>query len=594
MIYEELSKRPAASNSGDSVLKTLLTGLPSARLPLSSRLTALTNVVLAVFTLDFLLRGLLLYTSEEVALSRIGYVSPTTASLLVREPDPAQLPLTVYYQHARDPSWVEEGIIYKLDNTTDFTTSVVLKDLKPSSQYRYALSNNRTGTFKTAPLPGSEPAQGLTFLTSSCIKPNFPYNPLSHPLRLPGIEQMAETVAKLPPVLRPAFMLFLGDFIYIDVPIRFGSSIPHYRSEYRRVYSSPSWTHNDESPAIDLPWLHTLDDHEIENDWSHGNTTEPYPAAAEPYIHYHVSVNPPIPATPFAKPEDTTYFSFINGPASFFMVDTRTYRTEPTQPNSTILGSAQLQSLLAYLARPEPAEVRWKIIASSVPFTKNWHVGTTDTWGGFLYERRTVFEAMWRAERELGVRIVLLSGDRHEFAATRFPDPTLDVKQDEHYPNTAGSGLHEFSVGPLSMFYLPVRSYWQSDHEDITVKYIPDGNFKYGLINIKTAEEPIGTTRSGGNRVKIPSSVLTYSLYVDGEVAWEYRLAVPLRGTATARHPRLPPGKVVRDERGIEGWDVVVQMVVGRLGEIGGLVKRGVEDWYLDLVDRVRRVERVD
>lgn len=587
-------------------MKTLLTGLPSARSPLLSRFTVLINIVMTLFTLDFLLRGLLLYSGEDITLSRIGYVSPTTASLLVREPDPAQLPLTVYYQEAAEvdaTKWTEEGIIYTLDNTTDFTTSVVLKGLKPSSQYRYSLTNNRTGTFTTAPLPGSESAHRLTFLTSSCMKPNFPYNPLSHPLRLPGVEQMSQTIANLPSLLRPAFMLFLGDFIYIDVPMRFGSSISHYRSEYRRVYSSPSWTNTPESPAIDLPWLHTLDDHEIENDWSHGNTTAPYPAAAEPYIHYHVSVNPPIPATPFGKAENTTYFSFINGPASFFMLDTRTYRSEPTQANSTILGSAQLQSLLAYLGRPEPAEVRWKIIASSVPFTKNWHVGTTDTWGGFLHERRTVFEAMWRAERELGVRIVLLSGDRHEFGATRFPDPDLTsttrITPDELRPNTAGEGLHEFSIGPLSMFYLPVRSYWQSDHEDVAVKYIPDGNFKYGLINIGIADEPVDT-RAGGT-VNVPSSVLTYSLYVDGAVVWEYRLSVPLPEawakmptSATAIHPRLPPGKVVRDYRKAEGWDVTVKMVAGRFEEIVGLVRRGLVDWYYDVVERMRRVKKVD
>lgn len=595
IIDVEHARGPAASNT-DSPLKTLLTGIPSTKLPVSSRLTALINIVLSLFTLDLIFRGLVLYTGEDMALSRIGYVSPTTASLLVREPDPAQLPLTVYYQEVTEQDdhlkWVEEGMIYKLDNTTDFTTSIVLEGLEPSSQYRYALSNNRTGTFSTAPMPGSKSAHNLTFLTSSCMKSNFPYNPLSHALRYPGLEQMSETVSQLPSLLRPAFMLFLGDFIYVDVPMRFGSSIAHYRSEYRRVYSSPSWTNTPESPAIDIPWLHTLDDHEIENDWSHGNTTAPYPAAAEPYAHYHVSVNPPIPLTPFASPENTTYFSFIHGPASFFMLDTRTYRSEPTQPNSTILGSAQLHSLLAYLARPEPAEVRWKIVASSVPFTKNWHVGTTDTWGGFLHERRLVFEAMWRAERELGVRIVLLSGDRHEFGAIRFPDPDLHLSADETLPNTAGEGLHEFSVGPLSMFYLPVRTYWQSDAEDVTVKYIPDGNAKYGLINIHLVDEPVDTL--SGTPVRIPASVLTYTLYVDGNVAWEYRLAVPLpdaqaqgRGIA-AKHPVLPPGKVTRDERQTDGWDAVIEKTGGKLEEGIGVVRDWVVDGYYRGLERLR------
>ncbi|KAB8274154.1 PhoD-like phosphatase-domain-containing protein [Aspergillus minisclerotigenes] len=594
------TSRSAESLANDSVLKTLLTGLPSPTSPLVTRLTVLVNIVLTLFTSDLLLRGLVFYPANDVAFSRIGYVSPTTANLLVREPDSAQLPLVVFYQEAEqdDPlKWVEEGIIYALDESTDFTTSVTLQNLKPSSHYRYSLSNNRTGSFVTAPLPGSASADRLSFLTSSCIKPNFPYNPLSHPLRIEGIEKMTETVSKLPSLLRPAFMLFLGDFIYIDVPQRFGSSVSHYRSEYRRVYSSPSWYSHGDNPAIDLPWIHTLDDHEIENDWSKGNNTAPYLAAADPYIHYHVSVNPPIPTTPFAKPENTTYFSFINGPASFFMLDTRTYRSEPAQPDSTILGSAQLQSLLAYLSRPEPAEVRWKIVASSVPFTKNWRVGTTDTWGGFLNERRTVFEAMWRAERELGIRIILLSGDRHEFGATRFPDPTFDYTPDELLPDTAGEGLHEFSVGPLSMFYLPIRTYHQTDNEDVTVKYIPTGNTKYGLIDIDIRDE---TVLISGRMATVPSSVLTYSLYVDNDVAWKYSLSVPLPGyedvasAASVRHPRLLPGKVLEDNREPVGRSTQLRAVVSQVEEVRGQLVNQFRAQVSKLLDRTGTAERLD
>lgn len=589
------------SKAKDSAFRTLLHGLPSSKAPLATCLTVLLNIVLSLLALDFLMRGVVLYPATDLAFSRIGYVSPTTAKLLIREPDLTRLPLGIFYQEAAqtDPEkWVQEGTIYKIDNTTDFTVPVTLKNLKPSTPYRYSLSNNKTGTFVTAPSPGSKSASSLNFLTSSCMKPNFPYNPLSHPLRIGGIEQVSDFIGKLPSRLRPAFMLFLGDFIYIDVPHRFGSSMAHYRSEYRRVYSSPSWSLPQDDPAINLPWLHTLDDHEIANDWSKGNATAPFPAAVEPYNHYHVSVNPPIPATPFASRENTTYFSFTHGPAAFFMLDTRAYRSEPSEANSTILGSAQLQSLLEFLARPEPAEVRWKIVASSVPFTKNWRVGTTDTWGGFLKERQTVFEAMWHAERELGVRIVMLSGDRHEFGAIRFPDPTLDFTPDDFLSNTAGEGLHEFSVGPLSMFYLPIRSYRQTDNKDVTIKYLPDGNTKFGFIDISSADEVIDSVSTSGQptTVSVPSSVLTYSLYVDGDIVWKYRLSVPLPEAGTrasasmAKHPRLPPGKVLYDARAYEGWDVVVKAAIGRFEEFGKLVV----DWFFDLLEKSRKVDRLD
>lgn len=542
--------------------------------------TTLINVVLALLTLDFLVRGLVFYPTHDVAFSRIGYVSPTTATLLLREPDPAQLPVVVSYQEAaqiRTQKWIEEGKVHKLDNATDLTAAVTLKNLKPATHYRYSLSNSKSGTFTTAPQPGSLAANRMSFVTSSCLKPNFPYNLLSHPLRVPGIEQMTEALGKLPTLLRPAFMLFLGDFIYIDVPFRFGSSISHYRDEYRRIYASPSWNYGPAgNRAIDLPWIHTLDDHEIANDWSHGNKTAPYPAAADPFIHYHVRANPPIPTSPFAPPDEVTYFSFTHGPASFFMLDTRTYRTEPAQDNSTILGHAQLQSLLSYLSSPEPKGVYWKIISSSVPFTKNWHVGTTDTWGGFLNERRTVFEAMWRAERDLGIRIVLLSGDRHEFGATRFPDPFLsDALQPD---TTPGLGLHEFSVGPLSMFYLPIRTYRQTDDEDVMVKYAPDGNSKFGLIDIADVVDNEVDTAT-------PSSVLTYSLYVDGDVVWKYRLSVPLERDVAVPRKILPPGRVLQDKLVVDGWDVMVKTAIGRIEELGNHVARKASALYYGLLE---------
>jgi len=584
------------------VLKTLFGGLPYAGSKLLTRTTIVINVVLALLTLDFLVRGYVLYPNESVAFSRIGYVSPTTANLIFREPDSARLPVGVMYQEITESpgDWYEEGIVYKLDNSTDFTTAVTLNQLKPSTHYRYLLSNNKTGTFITSPEPQSPEASRLSFVTSSCLKPNFPYNILSHPLRVPGLEQMTDALAKLPKLLRPAFMLFLGDFIYIDVPYRFGSSMSHYRSEYRRIYSSPSWSYgSNENRAIDLPWLHTLDDHEIENDWSQGNKTSPYPEAADPFIHYHVRANPPIPTKPFAHPDNVTYFAFTNGPASFFMLDTRTYRTEPALENSTILGHAQLHSLLTYISTPEQPGIHWKIISSSVPFTKNWHVGTTDTWGGFLNERRTVFEAMWRAERDLGVRIILLSGDRHEFGATRFPDPALNLSAKGLEPNTAGLGLHEFSVGPLSMFYLPVRTYRQTDTEDVAIKYAPEGNSKFGFIDI--ADDVEDVVPGAEAPVPVRSSVLTYSLYVDGEIVWKYRLSVPLVRDAvvhaslsdSVKASRLPPGRVLEDKIPELSWNIVLGAVVGRVPELTKWIGDTSRDIYFDLADRVRKAERL-
>ncbi|KAJ9617059.1 hypothetical protein H2200_000780 [Cladophialophora chaetospira] len=553
-------EEPVLYEDEKSLLKTVFLGIPNWREAAWSYSTIAVNILLALFTLDLVFRGPLLHPAKDLSFTRLGYVDSTSAKVLIREPDSKQFPIYVYLSPADNMNWKTTDTLYYLDPDTDYTHALTFEGLQPARKYIYSLSNDKSGTFTTAPSPYSEAANSLTFLTTSCIKANFPYRVNAHSLAIHGFKHLSKVVRSLP---SPAsFMLFLGDFIYVDVPIRLSSSLAHYRAEYRRVYASPSWS----LPGLDtLPWIHTLDDHEIANDWSAGNDTEPFPAASDPFIHYHVSANPPVPpGAPSGPDTNTTYFQFSNGPASFFMLDTRRYRTDP-EPKSTssrtsdnpahavtsdasspipspekhsMLGAQQLSSLLKYLSSPEPPHIHWKFIASSVPFTKNWRFGTSDTWGGFLRERAVILQAMHDAERELGIRVVVLSGDRHEFAAIRYPPPIISTEPVGHdagessftsgaditerpieYDQTAAAGPHEFSCGPLSMFYLPFRTFKQIDNEDVAIKYIPDGNSKVGVVEIRNLA---GEPWAQGQR-----SLLKYSLYVDGEVKWEYTLTSP-------------------------------------------------------------------
>ncbi|KAL8719336.1 MAG: hypothetical protein Q9225_003657 [Loekoesia sp. 1 TL-2023] len=480
---------------------TLLFGLPSPVSIWWTIATAGSNLILCLFVVDMVYRASVTYPAKDLSFARVGYVSDTTAYLLVREPDSKQLPIFVSYRgvpddgsRVIDESWKSVGKTYWLSNQTDYTFTITISGLYPNNRYQYAVSNNQTGYFTTAPRAGhTAPGRDkMTFLTSSCIKPRFPYNPLSHPLSMPGFRHLAKWI----PTLKASFMLFLGDFIYIDVPRRLGSDPETYRREYRQVYSSPDWP----SVSQDLPWIHVLDDHEIANDWD-GNTTAPYPAAVDPWHLYHTSINPPSVST------GASYFQFTQGPASFFLMDTRRYRT-PSQPlpaNSTeksMLGPEQLSSLLAFLSRREPEGVKWKFVISSIPFTRNWRFGSTDTWAGYLHERQIILEAMWSVSP--GVGVVVLSGDRHEFAATAFPPP-----EGSKWPVSAT--VHEFSTSPLSMFYLPFRTYEEREGEgEVCVKYVPDGNSKFGAVEIM-----------GG---KGDQGVMRFRLFVDGEEVWDHVL----------------------------------------------------------------------
>ncbi|KPI35401.1 Alkaline phosphatase D [Cyphellophora attinorum] len=558
---------PAIYHDEKEVFKTVVWGIPNWREPELSYVSIGINILMALLCLDLVFRGPLLHPVNNLRFSRVGFVDNTSAKVVFREPDPANLPVYAYIKGLDEAKWTATDRIYYIDSDTDYTYPLSFTNLRPDTTYTYSLSNDLSGTFTTAPAPHSPSANSLVFLTSSCIKANFPYRPFSHSLAIHGFEHLSNVLRSLPSPA--AFMLFLGDFVYIDVPLRLSSSIAHYRAEYRRAYASPSWKLPLVSP---LPWLHTLDDHEIANDWSSGNETEPFPAASDPFIHYHVSVNPPTPPTSLLNynppsGENTTYFQFTRGPAQFFMLDTRRYRTDP-EPNissgshsspgtnpppspdaHSMLGPEQLASLLAFISSTPPAGVHWKIIASSVPFTKNWRFGTSDTWGGFPTERALILRAMHSAERSLPIRVVILSGDRHEFAAIRFPPPVateevvvdtgadltgdegVELKKEEVlYSAAPQAGPHEFSVGPLSMFYLPFRTFRQVDGEDVAIRYVPDGNSKVGVVDIQNLGAGPGSrgrAAHGDDNGSQQRSMLKYTLWVDGEVSWEYVLTSP-------------------------------------------------------------------
>lgn len=357
------------------ILRTLLTGLPSPASAFWSYITFGINLALLAMALDVVYRAPLFHQCHEASFGRVGYVSDHSANILVRETHAYDVRVKYRRLDTDGASWNEKKLPtsqpeYWLTNETDFTTPLHLESLRADTPYEYMIetsSGKVEGTFMTAPRPGHISAlkdNKYTFVHSSCIKPRVPYNPFQHPLDFPGLKHLAHWI----PELRPYFMLFLGDFIYVDVPYQHGKDPETYRREYRQVYSSPSWP----DVSRDLPWIHVIDDHEIKNDWS-GNTTGVFGAAYDAFENYHVSVNPP------RHRPGHTYFSFTQGPADFFLVDTRRYRSpendNPNDTTKTMLGEPQLSDLLAWIRKPPQRGVHWKIIVTGIPFTKNWRFG---------------------------------------------------------------------------------------------------------------------------------------------------------------------------------------------------------------------------
>lgn len=93
-----------------------------------------------------------------------------------------------------------------------------------------------------------------------------------------------------------------------------------------------------------------------------------YARAMDPFEHYQRAANPPRSDNDGRK----TYTQFRRGDASFFVLDTRTYRaTPPAKVNGgagkrTMLGAVQLDELLRWIE----VEKGWKVIVSGVPMTQ--------------------------------------------------------------------------------------------------------------------------------------------------------------------------------------------------------------------------------
>jgi hypothetical protein len=64
----------------------------------------------------------------------------------------------------------------------------------------------------------------------------------------------------------------------------------------------------------------------------------------------------------------------------------------------------------------------FKVVVSSVPFTSLWTFDPSDSWAGFAVEKAAVLKLLHSV-----LNVVLLSGDRHEFAIIEFNDGSDNV-----------------------------------------------------------------------------------------------------------------------------------------------------------------------
>ncbi|KAH9483815.1 hypothetical protein JR316_0003293 [Psilocybe cubensis] len=484
--WHEKNAQPIPQSPQPSALAVLLFSLPTP-----SRL---------LFLLNFAINTLLLAASADLAISpffdtapdvaftRVGAVYPDSVKLLVRHPYPNDSLAVLYREQSNSSLPWKPGPTLNLTEHSDWAQTVRLAGLWPSTSYEYVIADsNRTALdrpipFRTFPDPRLHAPSFFRFLATSCITPNFPYAGPFHRRTIPGFDHLADYLYAVNHTQSPIeFLLFLGDFIYADVPTYIGDDQEAYRRLYRRNYASPSFRKVYEQ----LPIIFAYDDHEFINNYG-GNSLDlpPFANASNAYHIYAGSTN---------YDAHENYYDFQHGDIAFFVMDTRRYRSPPntTVEPKTMLGPTQLAALHAWLHRVNTTHpAPFKFIVSSVPFTSLWtHDAQIDSWAGYADEKAALLAAFHSVPN-----LIVISGDRHEFGAVEFAVRDGDP----------GYVVREFSTSPLSMFYIPfvhtmrerseaffTRNVTEGVEEvpyEKRIAYIPTGNVKWSAFEVDTRD----------------------------------------------------------------------------------------------------------
>ncbi|MEC1537038.1 alkaline phosphatase D family protein [Bacillus sonorensis] len=316
---------------------------------------------------------------------------------------------------------------------------VEIHGLKPARYYWYRFKAgreiSRTGRTKTAPPPYVD-LSGMSFSLASCQAWYHGY--------FTAYRHMAED--------HPDVVFFLGDYIY-EYPINENNlyrdvklSSAHNAktvtlSQYRLRYSLFKTDPDLQNIHALAPWVTTMDDHEVENNYA--GIYSQYNPSPEAFLKQRAAAyqafyeNIPVRRASLPKgPDMLMYRRFRYGNlAEFNVLDTRQYRSnypanedERLDPERSILGKAQEQWLFRGLSR---SNAIWNMLVQQVVLAqidRDTGPGTeysVDQWDGYPASRDRLFSAY----QTCGIQNpVVLTGDIHRHAAADLKTDFNDVQ----------------------------------------------------------------------------------------------------------------------------------------------------------------------
>ncbi len=315
----------------------------------------------------------------------LGDVTPAGINIWLRTSQEADVKITCFtdqqlkkkvgeYSHTSTPS-------------TDYTVVIRLHDLLPNTKYYYSIQVNDQVVHSG--------------LSQSFMTRSSPRNPTQFSVAFgggagytPPFERMWDTIR----THDPSALLLLGDNVYIDIPEMPG---PFHDYTYYRRQSQPDFRRL----VSEVPVYTIWDDHDAATDdvWLGPYVKKPIWKMPLLSVFKNNWNNPGYGSSKWPG----CWYKFSIGQVDFFMLDGRTYRTNPFKEDKTMLGPEQKTWLLNALGNSIGT---FKVIVSPVPWTDGAKPGSHDTWSGFPKEREEIFTFL--AQNGIDGTI-LMSADRH-------------------------------------------------------------------------------------------------------------------------------------------------------------------------------------
>jgi alkaline phosphatase D len=258
-------------------------------------------------------------------------------------------------------------------------------------------------------------------------------------------------------------VLFLGDYIYeqggpvsggsTHLPGRTHAPARTLRSlaDYRVRHAQYKTDANLQEAHARFPWIVTLDDHEVSNNW--WNDPDPAALARRAAAFRAFWEHMPLPHS--VRPQGAVmalYRRLVLGDlATIHVLDTRQYRSRQARPcapedraaegycpeqldrRRTILGNRQERWLLDGLSA---SATRWNVLANQIAFTQrdgDSDPGPRDRsfyldgWDGYVADRQAILDHV--QERDIK-NLVVTTGDSHENWVLNTPPSYLDWATD--------------------------------------------------------------------------------------------------------------------------------------------------------------------